>query len=445
MKKNFILDTNVLIHCPDAIMRFEDNNIFICGTVIEELDNHKKDSGERGYNVRHCLKNIKEMIMYSDDVNKIELPNGGTLFLTYNPVSKVKTDFVNENNDNKILSYTLSLMADASLIDNDLPETTILVTNDVGMMIKAIRLGIPTQEYKNDRLADISQIYTGREIINVSDDEISEFFKKREMKTDEEFTENQFIRIVSYTGSSALGKYKNKMIVELEHLKDQPCDLTARNEGQRFLQESLMTDYNDIPLTICNGPAGTGKTLFALACGLQQVMEEHRYKRVLICRPNIMMEEEIGFLPGSEADKIFPLLRGVMDNLEVIFKDKDDTPAMIKDKIEELFDRGYIKAEAIGYLRGRSITDTFIIIDEAQNTTPTQILSIITRAGERSKIVVLGDINQIDNPRLDKGNNGLTFAIEHMKGSRLCEITSFSENECTRSALAKEASDKLRL
>lgn len=206
-----------------------------------------------------------------------------------------------------------------------------------------------------------------------------------------------------------------------------------------------MSSYKNHPLTICVGPAGTGKTLFAIGCGLEQVMEkDNLYKRVLVCRSNVMMDEEIGFLPGTEQDKISPLLRGLYDNLEVLFGNKDDTKEEMSDKIEEIFSRGYVEAQAVSYLRGRSITDTFIIIDEAQNCTPNQILSIITRAGEGSKIVLLGDPNQIDNPRLDKRNNGLVYALERMKGSHLAEIISFDESECTRSALAKEASDKLR-
>ena len=157
-----------------------------------------------------------------------------------------------------------------------------------------------------------------------------------------------------------------------------------------------------------------------------------------------MMDEEIGYLPGSEKEKISPLLRGVYDNLKVIFWNEDDTKETMDDKIKELFSRGYIEAQAISYLRGRSIKNTYVIIDEAQNCTPNQILSIITRAGEGSKFVLLGDPNQIDNPRLDTRNNGLVFALDRMKGDKLCNIITFDESECTRSNLAKSASDKLK-
>ena len=157
-----------------------------------------------------------------------------------------------------------------------------------------------------------------------------------------------------------------------------------------------------------------------------------------------MMDEEIGFLPGTEKEKISPLLRGVYDNLEVLFGNKDDSLDQIQDKINELFQRGYITAQSIAYLRGRSISNTYIIIDECQNASPNQIFSIITRAGEGTKIVLLGDVNQIDNPRLDSKNNGLVYAIERMKDSSLSQVVTFEEKECIRSRLAREASDKLK-
>jgi PhoH-like ATPase len=210
------------------------------------------------------------------------------------------------------------------------------------------------------------------------------------------------------------------------------------------LQEALLSPHEEHPLTICTGPAGTGKTLFALACGLDQVMESHLYKRVLLCRPNVMMDEEIGFLPGTEQEKIDPLMRGAYDNLEVIFGSSDDKPDDVRKKIKYLFERDYLYVESLAYLRGRSIANTFVIIDEAQNCTPNQIFSIITRAGENSKFVILGDPNQIDSPRLDKRNCGLVYALERMKGNSTCEIVSFNESECTRSLLAKEASELMK-
>ena len=478
MKKNYVLDTNVLIHCPDAIYKFEDNNVFLCPQVIEELNRHKKDFGETGYNVREAFRHIDSFLKNRDDLNNIPLPNGGKLFLNYIAPKNIKPQKIydiNADPDNRIIDFTYKLMTAAaasaetffgteegranadeadcqngagseSIPDEEkLPERTIHVTNDTGMKIKAISVVIPVEEYRNDRIADVSKIYTGRDIVQVKDSSIEKFFKEGAIKSKETHTENQFVRLIGKSGGSALSKYKNGKFRELNYINEQPCGLIPRNEFQRFLQESCMTPQSEIPLTICNGSAGTGKTLIALACGLEQVMERHIYKRILLCRPNAFMDNDIGFLPGSEQDKIMPLLRGAYDNLEIIFGNDYDTKDTLQDKIDELFQRGYIKAEAVGYLRGRSITKTFIIIDETQNTTPTQILSIITRAGEGSKIILIGDIDQIDLPRLDKGNNGLSFAIEKMKGSPLADVIMAEAKESVRSPLAKEASGRMIL
>ena len=224
-----------------------------------------------------------------------------------------------------------------------------------------------------------------------------------------------------------------------------PYDLEPRNMAQTFLMEALLSSCDEHPLTIVNGPAGTGKTLFAIGCGLEQVMEQKKYKRVLVCRANVPLDgdDSLGFLPGTEQEKIAPLLRGAYDNLSILLGNKDDTEDDMESKIQFLFKKGFFATESMTYLRGRSICDSYIIIDEAQNCTPNQILSITTRVGEGSKLVLLGDVNQIDSPRLDRGNNGLAFALDRMKGSKLCEICSFDESESTRSPLAKEAAERL--
>lgn len=441
MRKAYILDTNVLIHCPDALFKFSDNDVYICPQVIEELDRHKYDNGEAGFNTREALRNIKELLVGHTDLNNIPILDQGRLFLddssaTYQTTTSLDLD--DSIPDNRIIRFAHRIAARKQ-------EQTILVTNDTGMMIKARRYGIETQEFRSDRVADVSSIYTGRGMLPVTDLRLERFFKNGWMKTSEPFAPNQFVRITGASGGTALSQYRQGRLEALRYLEEKPYDITARNEGQRYLMESLLSPQEETPLVLVNGPAGTGKTLLALACGLEQVTEKHIYKRVLVCRPNAIMDNDIGYLPGSEEEKISPLLRGIYDNLEILLGSKEDNPLELKGKIDEIFQRGYIRAEAVGFLRGRSITNTFIIIDEAQNTSPTQILSIITRAGEGSKIVILGDINQIDLPRLDKGNNGLTYAITKMQDSQLCDIISFKESECTRSPLAKEAADRLKL
>jgi PhoH-like ATPase len=357
--------------------------------------------------------------------------------------TKLPKGWKEDKMDNLILLSVLKL--------KEKKKNVILVSNDSNISIKADAIGVTVEEYKNDRLAEGVSAYSGRTIRHVTSEDFNKFMVDKKLSIDclldKELPAplvNEFITLMTWEGSSYLAKYDGIYIRQLDYQKSHPCGLNTRNAGQIFLQEALMSPYDRHPLTICVGPAGTGKTLFAVAAGLEQVMERHTYKKVLICRPNIMMDEEIGFLPGTEQEKISPLLRGAYDNLQVLFGNKDDTQETMQDKIEELFQRGYIATQSIGYLRGRSIPETYIIIDECQNCTPNQILSIITRAGEGSKIVLLGDPNQIDNMRLDRRNNGLIYALERMKDSKLCEVTTFTESECTRSALAKEASDKLK-
>lgn len=447
MQKNFVLDTNVLIHDPNCIYKFDDNNIYIPHPVIEELDSFKNDKNERGYNVREVSRKIKELRKQGNLINGVNITDKGKLytFVAEDGIFEkhwLPSGWKKDKMDNIIL---LSVKQLAEKHDN-----VILVTNDGNMQLKADFLGIPVEEYKNDRLMGDNGLYSGKSIRFIDNELMAEFFARKKImipKDDSMFnvTENEYVILRSSTGGSALSKYKNGYLYALNQYERCPMDVKARNASQKFLMESLLTNNEDIPLTICNGPAGTGKTLLALAAGLEQVMEEKKYKRVLICRANVTMDEEIGFLPGSEQDKISPLLRGVYDNLEYIFGNKDDTVEEIEDKIKEPFQRGYLTAQSLAYLRGRSIADTYIIIDEAQNCTPNQMLSIITRAGLNTKIVLLGDINQVDNFRLDTRNNGLSFAIEKMKGSVLCDVITFDEEDCTRSLLAKEASDRLKV
>lgn len=448
MRKNFVLDTNILIHNPDCLNSFEENNIYIPYPVIEELDGLKKVPGEAGYAARESARRLTELRESGNLLKGVSSPGGGRIYLYISEdydTSTLPAGWKHDKMDNLILLSVLNLA--------ETKRNVILVTNDTNMTLKADVLGVRVQEYKNDRISSETKLYTGRSIRYVSDETFQNFMNDGKFHSElilcsgedeSDLTVNEFITVKTGCGSSYLAKYDGLFVKKLFFQKLNPCGLRTRNSGQIFLQEALMSSYKNHPLTICVGSAGTGKTLFAIGCGLEQVMENKAYKRVLVCRSNVMMDEEIGFLPGTEQDKISPLLRGLYDNLEVLFGNKDDTKEEMSDKIEEIFSRGYVEAQAVSYLRGRSITDTFIIIDEAQNCTPNQILSIITRAGEGSKIVLLGDPNQIDNPRLDKRNNGLVYALERMKGSQLAEIISFDESECTRSALAKEASDKLR-
>ena len=239
------------------------------------------------------------------------------------------------------------------------------------------------------------------------------------------------------------------VIRKLEFRKSAPYGISPRNAGQYFLQEALMQPAEKAPLVIVKGMAGTSKTFYSLAVGLEKLLNHPtgEYRRILVCRPNAQFDDDIGFLPGDEQEKISPLMRPIIDNLEQLIDSSEEERYQdeeeLKGKVDEIFGRGIIQAEALNYIRGRSIVKTYLIIDEAQNTTPDQIKGIITRAGKDTKIILLGDPNQIDRPFLDERTNGLSYASEHMKGSPLCWQITMTAQECERSALAMEAVRRL--
>lgn len=443
-RKNFVLDTNVLVHDPQCIEKFEENNIYICSTVIEELDGLKSRPGETGYSAREALRRIKDLRSHGNLTAGVKTEGGGHLYVTDDDIEKAAEPFF-KNNDGRIISFAEYLKKERK------KKNVIIVSNDAGVLIRADMSGIEAQEYYSDRVGD--HIYSGRAVCIVSPEMFLRCadgeriplkdFEASAINGPEEFFNNEFLNVTAEDGSSVLRKISSGYVVPLVFDNINPCRIRPRNSGQTFAIESLMSDASTHPLTILAGPAGTGKTLLAEACGLKLV-QEGRYKQVLICRPNILMDEEIGFLPGTEKEKIAPLMRGAMDNLELITAKKNDTPEETKKRAIDLIERGTIDFQSIGYLRGRSIANTYVIIDEAQNATQNQILSIITRAGERSKFVVMGDPNQIDNAHLDRHSNGLVYAIERMKDSSLCEVLEFSSNECTRSALALDASERMK-
>jgi PhoH-like ATPase len=439
MKKNYILDTNVLLSDPCAVLRFEDNNVFIPGIVIEELDGKKNDGGETGFHAREAARLLESILMQPKEQRSV------TLSITSAPeeaVCMLPSSYQNQKPDNQILAFAKWVST------NEKKLKTVLVTNDTYMRIKGKEIGILTEDYESSKVEYSDVKYTGRRELSVPGPQIDRFYRDNGISSPENpeeapFTENEYLIMKDEINPShsALCQYRQGTILPLTSSCKNPFGVSPRNVGQQFAIHALMADVEDIPLVILKGGAGTAKTFLAMACGLQNTLEDRKYDRILFVRPNIKFDEDIGYLKGSEEDKIAPLIRPCMDNLEALFDmEKQEERA---DVIQELFDRGTIKAEAMAYMRGRSIQNTFLILDEAQNATPNQILGIITRAGEGTKIVITGDFKQIDNPKLDSRRNGLVYASERMKGSPLCAQIAFDGKECVRSRLAKEAAERL--
>lgn len=456
MAKTYILDTNIFIQAPYAIHCFEENDIVIPLVVLEELDSLKNCEGEKGKNARQTIREFEKLRLKGNLLEGVELIGGGKLRVEKNCINvELPKALIEDKADNRILKVCKEL--------NDEGLSPILITKDIVLRLKAEILGINSEDFENEQVVQKDLQYTGRIQCYTSEERFKEFKKKGiptselyqvdEMgnKIDFELFENQFVIIKAdqSTKKTHLGRIDGGKVVPLVYKKAEPYGVAPRNAGQYFLQEALMTSAQKAPLVIVKGMAGTAKTFYSLAVGLEKILNNPtgEYRRILFCRPNAQFDSDIGFLPGDEQEKISPLLRPVLDNLELLLDSNDEerykNELELKGKLDEVFERGIIQAEALNFIRGRSIVKTYLIIDEAQNMTPNQVKGIITRAGKGTKIILLGDPNQIDKPFLDERTNGLSYACEHMKGSKLCYQITMSPEECERSELATDAIKRL--
>lgn len=448
MSRKYVLDTNIFIYEPDCLSMFDEHDLFISSITLREISGLKNREGEVGYSARKVKSKLDELRYKNPGeslLSGLSLgENLGKLFIIQDvDYSRFLPGMDEMSNDSAILAGCCYLQ------DKFKKDEVILVTDDVDMSLFADILEIKAQHFRNHSLSDQELSYTGRGEVYVPTEQISMLRNGKPIHTSEDFEINEFLiaRDASNPDKntvlcmySGLGEIK-----PLEHLDEHPSDIRPKNSGQRFMQEAMLASPDDIPLVIVSGPAGTAKTFISLACGLEKTLNRNEYKRILITRANVEMDATYGFLPGSESEKVGPMMRPFYDNLEKIITSK----TFVKDGREcpspsqEMFDRGIIRMEALQYMRGRSISDTYVIIDEAQNCTPNQILSIVSRIGYGSKIVLIGDPNQIDNKILNKRNNGLVFAARRFKGSKLCAQIVMEQSECVRSPLAAEAARRL--
>ena len=458
MIKTYVIDTNVLIQAPYAIECFEDNNLVLPLVVLEELDGLKKAESEKGANARAAVRKLESYRQKGDLLQGVKLPGGGILRIEKNFVNvELPPDILDDKPDNRILKVC------KGLAETEKEGQVILVTKDIVLRLKAQILGIRAEDFERERISDADAQYTGRTEVYFPEEKVKEFKKKGIFVTDAyqsdeegnriplEFHENEFVILKpdQSVKKTLLGRVSGEKIVPLVYKKSKPYGILPRNVGQYFMQEALMTDAETAPLVIIKGMAGTAKTFYSLAVGLEKVYNNpsQEYRRIIVCRPNAQFDDDIGFLPGDEKEKIAPLMRPVIDNLEQIidsdekkrYEDEDE----LSDKITEIFERGIIQTEALNFIRGRSIVKTYLIIDEAQNMTPNQVKGIITRAGQGTKIILLGDPQQIDRPFLDERTNGLSYAAKYMMDSPLCWQITLSAEECERSVLAMDAIKRL--
>ncbi|MGG4551024.1 PhoH family protein [Paenibacillus humicus] len=443
MKKIFVLDTNVLLHDPNAIFAFEEHEVVIPAIVLEEIDSKKRNADELGRNARgvsRLLDGLRETGHLHDGVR---LHNGGTVKveLNHRSFAKVQEMFGDISNDNRILAVALNYHLEEAELGSS--KTVVLVSKDVLVRIKADVLGLTAQDYLSDRTAGPSELYAGYSTVKVHPGIIDEFYSYRSLPIKPlgltyPLYPHEFVILKDEMGSgkSALLKVsEDSLKLAPLFLSNEPVwGISARNAQQRMALELLLND--EIPLVTITGKAGTGKTLLALAAGLLKVEDEHKYKKLLIARPVVPMGKDIGYLPGEKEEKLRPWMQPIYDNLEYLFDTKKSGDI---DKI--LMGLGSIQVEALTYIRGRSIPGQFIIVDEAQNLTRHEVKTIVSRVGEGSKIVLLGDPEQIDHPYLDSASNGLTYLVERFKEQSLSGHITLEKGE--RSKLAQAAADLL--
>lgn len=461
MKKHYVLDTNVLLYSPQAIFAFSEHTVIIPEVVLEELDKFKSEATERGAHSRQVSRIIDELRAHGNLLEGVSINDqGGILRIETNCLETSLPAYWDRTKaDNRILQVC------KGLLENN--QVTVLVSRDTNLRVKSVILGIQAEDFRNDKVAAIEDQYTGRTIVYTSSEIINQFHGDDNNAIDpaalSEFEEtdhnlrpasfvtNQFMLIRSTDNDrhTALGRFDGEKVVHLKFRNRNPFGVAPRNIGQVFMQECLMMGADEAPLVIIKGPAGTAKTFYSLAVGLYKHLDcrPRDYHHLLICRPNIPMDEDIGFLPGSENEKISPYMRGVRDNLFTIMSGQMMTEskeiAQVEDTVQMLFDKRIIQTEALAYQRGRSLYKYWMILDEMQNATPRQAKGVITRPGIGTKIILLGDPEQIDNPFLDSRSNGLSYASEKMRGSKLCFQVTLQHDECERSPLAAEAAQRL--
>ena len=436
--KIFVLDTSVILHDHNALNCFEENNVAIPITVLEELDNFKRGNDTKNFEAREFIRILDR------------LSNAFTLqdWIPINGTEKGKFKIVMENdelsadavkifgnkNDHKILNAALSLQK------SNKDSKVILVSKDINLRLKAKALNIKAEDFETGKIDRDSTLYTGRQVIdNVESDFINKLYKQSQIEDlsllEEKVVPNGFY--ILKNGKSSVLSYFNPFDNHLERVEKQYVyGIKPRNAEQTFALHALLNP--DIKLVTLQGVAGTGKTLLALASALEQ---HNLYHQIVLARPIVpLSNKDIGYLPGNAEDKINPYMQPLFDNLKFIKNQFGEKEKKYR-KIEEMEENGKLKISALAFIRGRSLSNVIFIVDEAQNLTPHEVKTIITRAGENTKIIFTGDVFQIDTPYLDEQSNGLSYLIDRLKGNDLFAHITLEKGE--RSELANLANDLL--
>ncbi len=421
---------------PLAIFKFDENKVYIPLIVVEEVDRFKKDQNENGRNARHFSRLVDDLRGQGSLTQGVKLENGGSLIISVDKTPKAINDAVDLSMpDNKILASAIFL--------HEAGEEVTLVSKDINLRLKADVFGIKAEDYgKKD--VSLDEIYTGQRLYEVSADDVTAFEKERFLPIEDAKMEgiypNEYL-IVCEKGNDrrrALGRYNHskKGVVPLIPMREGVWGIYPKNMEQQFALDALLNE--EIKLVTLVGKAGTGKTLLAIAAGLEMAIGREKFNRLLVSRPVQPMGRDLGFLPGDVNEKLGPWMQPIFDNMDFLFGVHRGPGTH---NYDELINEGLLHIEPLTYIRGRSIAGQYLIVDEAQNLSPHEVKTIITRAGEGTKIILTGDCHQIDSPYLDEVNNGLIYCLDRLKSEDIVSHTVLKVGE--RSALSEVASKYL--
>jgi len=439
--KIFVLDTNVLLHDPGALFVFQDNEVIIPIYVIEEIDNFKRDLSEVGRNARAVGRSLDELRLKGNLGEGVALDNGGHLRVALSS-REIPREVANRHLvDNRILAVALEAR-------DDHPDREVsLITKDTNLRIRADALGLGAANYDEAPGQAISELYSGARSLDVDPAQIDAFYQSSVLAPPDDLDlplhANEYLLLRDLTNPShtALGRYhaEGKQITPLRRgPKEGVWGVRPRNKEQAFALDLLLDD--EVKMVTIVGKAGTGKTLLAIAAGMQKVMEEGVYSKMLVSRPIFPLGRDLGYLPGTVEEKLNPWMQPIYDNVEFLMGlSRADKQA--GRSYQELLDLGIMEIEPLTYIRGRSIPQQYMIVDEAQNLTPHEVKTIVTRAGDDTKIVLTGDPYQIDNPYVDSTNNGLVHVVNRFLGEPLAGHVTLIKGE--RSPLAELAANLL--
>ncbi|HYF51270.1 MAG TPA: PhoH family protein [Planctomycetota bacterium] len=435
--KTFVLDTNVLLHNPGSLFAFKDNRVVLALAVIEELDRFKRANDELGRNAREAIRAIDSHRELGSLGEGVPMKNGGTLQVVLHQDVKgeiVMLGLKPEAADNQIISVGLALKRKGHRVT--------FVSKDINARVKADALGLRVEDFEQQKV-DFDSLYTGWREILVPAEVVNAFYAEKAVPlpdSAQNLAPNEFVLLKDETNPKHTALTRTdlvgKELVPLIQEYDRAWNIAPRSATQRMAFELLLDD--NIQLVTLVGRAGTGKTLMAIAAGLHRIIKDKRYEKMLVSRPIMPLGRDIGYLPGDKDEKLTAWMGPIFDNLKYLLHGRYTPSPVTK---EQLFEQDLIELEALTYIRGRSIANMFVVVDEAQNLTPHEVKTIISRVGEGTKMILTGDPQQIDNPYLDASSNGLTYCVERMKSASICGHMMLMKSE--RSQLADLAAERL--